>query len=105
MTMKKVPVNEFTCAMEASKGNRKGSAAGIRINNEKFMLLKHEAESNTAYLGRQGGGGACVVRTKSALVIGIWKKEAQMSNGKLQNPGDCNDLTEKMGEYLTTQGY
>ena len=32
-TVKKVPVNEFTTAYQATKGNRKGSEAGIRMNN------------------------------------------------------------------------
>ena len=32
-TKKSVPVNEFTTALEASKGNRKGSEAGIRMHN------------------------------------------------------------------------
>lgn len=30
---KPVPVNEFTAALEASKGNRKGTEAGIRMAN------------------------------------------------------------------------
>jgi hypothetical protein len=102
---KKVPVNEFTTMLEASKGNRKGSEAGIRINNQKYMLLRHDPTSKCAYLGREGGGGACIVQVKTAIVIGIWNKAAEMSNGKLQNPGDCNDLTEKMGVYLTSMGY
>ena len=60
---KSVEVDEFVTALEASKGNRKGSEAGIRMNNQKYMLVKHNPESNSAYLGREGGGGACVART------------------------------------------
>lgn len=102
---KKVPVNEFQCALEATKGNRKGSEAGIRMANQKYMLIKHNPENNSAYLGREGGGGACVARTKSALIIGIWNKSAVMSDKTLQNAGDCNERVEKMAEYLTSQGY
>ena len=46
-------------------------------------------------------GGACVARTKTAIIIGVWNKAGQMSNGKLQNPGDCHDLTEKLAEQLS----
>ena len=102
---KTVNVNEFVTALEASKGNRKGSEAGIRMGNQKYMLVKHNPENNSAYLGREGGGGACIARTNSAVVVGIWNKAAEMSNKQLQNAGDCNDLTEKMAEYLKTQGY
>ena len=80
---KKVPVNEFTTAFEATKGNRKGSEAGIRMNNQKYMLVKHNSENNSAYLGREGGGGACIARTDKCIVIGIWNKSATMSNTKL----------------------
>ena len=75
------------------------------MNNQKYMLVKHNPENNSAYLGREGGGGACVARTNTALVIGIWNKSAQMSNGQFQNAGDCNEVTEKMAEYLKSMGY
>ena len=104
-TKKPVPVDEFVCALEATKGNRKGSEAGIRMNGQKYMMIRHNPESNSVYLSREGGGGACVARTSSAVVIGIWDKTAKMSNDKLQNNGDCNELVEKMGEYLKANGY
>ena len=102
---KKVPINEFQCVVEATKGNRKPSEAGIRMANQKYMLIKHNPECNSAYLGREGGGGACVARTKSAVIIGIWNKAAVMSDKTLQNAGDCNELVEKMAKYLSDQGY
>ena len=104
-SMKKVQVDEFVTALEATKGNRKGSEAGIRMNNQKYMLIKHNPENNSVYLGREGGGGACIARTNTAVVIGIWNKSLEMSNGKLQNAGDCNELVEKMAEYLKSSGY
>ena len=78
---KKVPVNEFKCVFEATKGNRKGSEAGIRIANQKYMFIKHNAENNSVYLAREGGGGACVVRTAQTIIIGVWNKAGVMSNG------------------------
>ena len=29
------------------------------------------------------GGGACVAKTGQALLVGQWKKDEQMSNGKM----------------------
>ena len=98
-------MNEFKCVFEATKGNRKGSEAGIRIANQKYMFITHNPENNSVYLGREGGGGACIVRTNQCIVIGVWNKAAVMSNNKPQNAGDCNMMVEKMGEYLKASGY
>jgi hypothetical protein len=73
--------------------------------NQKYMLIRHNPESNSCYLGREGGGGACIAATNTAIVIGIWNKAATMSDGKLQNAGDCNELTENMAAYLKGNGY
>ena len=64
------------------------------------MLLRHDAEDQVAYLSRAGGGGACIVRTKNALVIGIWDKNSMMSNNQPQVAGDCNELTERVARFL-----
>ncbi|TNV75876.1 hypothetical protein FGO68_gene17275 [Halteria grandinella] len=102
---KKVPVSEFKACFEATKGNRKGSEAGIRIANQKYMFIKHNPENNSVYLAREGGGGACIIKTGQTIVIGVWNKAASMSNGQLQNAGDCNELVEAMGKYLIQSGY
>ena len=80
-SIKKVTVDEFKTALEGSKGNRKGSEAGIRMGNQKYMFVKHNPDVNSVYLAREGGGGACVARTNTAVVIGIWNKSQKMSNG------------------------
>ena len=69
------------------------------------MMIKHNPENNSVYLGREGGGGACVIRSNTAIVIGIWNKAAEMSNKQLQNGGDCNELVENMGAYLKSNNY
>ena len=86
--------------MAVSNGKRMPTAAGVRMGNTKFMFVKHEPEGNICYLSRQGGGGACVVRTKNALVIGIWDKNLIMSNNQPQNAGDCNETTERIAKSL-----
>ena len=67
------------------------------------MFVKHEG--STVYLGREGGGGACIVRTKQTLVIGVWNKAAIMSDGQPQTQGNCNELVENMAKFLETSGY
>ena len=79
-TTKEIRVNEFNCAMGASKGQRMPSAAGVRMGGLKFVLTTHDAEDNVGMLTRMGGGGATVARTKNALIIGIWDKTAIMSS-------------------------
>ncbi len=71
---KKVPVNEFYCAQQAVKGNRRPCEAGVRMLGKKFMLLQHNPSVKSAYLAMEGGGGACICETKSAIVISVWDK-------------------------------
>lgn len=73
--------------------------------NQKYMLIKHNPENSSAYLGREGGGGACIVKTKQCIVVGVWSKAAEMSNKQLQNAGDCNELVERLAKYLAESGY
>ena len=72
--------------------------------NQKYMLIKHNPEVQSAYLGREGGGGACIARTGTVILIGVWNKSAQMSTGLFQNAGDCNDLVETVAGYLKKNG-
>ena len=79
-SFKDVKVNEFHIALKAAEGQRAPSAAGIRMINTKFMFIRNE--DNVTYLSRTGGGGACVAKTKNALIIGVWDKNAKMSNNQ-----------------------
>ena len=104
-TTKKVNVEEFKAVLAATGGNRKGSEAGIRIANQKYMFVKHNPENSSVYLAREGGGGAVAIKTNQTVTIGVWNKAAVMSNGQPQTAGDCAILVEKMGEYLIANGY
>jgi hypothetical protein len=73
--------------MKATDGDRKGgSECGLRICNQKFMFMR----ADTAHDGKikfctltGAGGGACIAKTGQALLVGQWKKDQQMSNGKM----------------------
>ena len=102
-----VPVNEFKIVEAALNGNRKLCKAGIRMNNEKYMFIKHNGEDDpvSVYLSRQGGGGACLAKANTCIVVGVWAKATEMSNKQEQTQGKCNELVEKMAAYLKTQGF
>lgn len=75
------------------------------MGHTKFMMVRHDPEESVCYLSRFGGGGACVAKTKQALVIGIWDKNIVMSNGQPQTAGDCNDLTERVAKFMKDQNF
>ena len=105
---KKVPCNEHAAVMKACDGNRKGGQdCGIRICNQKYMFLTNGEDSGVKYavLTRQGGGGACVAKTGKALLVGVWGKDAPMSNGKTQNTGDCQKNVLNVAKQLAGAGY
>ena len=45
------------------------------------------------------------MKTKNAIVIGIWNKEAMMTNNMVQNAGDCCLQVEKIANLLKEAGY
>ena len=61
------------------------SPAGIRMGNEKYVFVKHEADTKSSYLTRLGGGGAVISKLATGIVIGIWHKDQVMSKGGNQN--------------------
>ena len=100
---KGVQVDGVKCAIAASQGNRGGgnAGAGIRMAGKKFMMIRPSPEvEKGAYLSRQGGGGATVTSTEKLVLIGIWDKDATMSNKMNQNTGDCSHVVEKMTKFL-----
>ena len=75
-----VKVNEHKCAMAASAGNRMPSVAGIRMGGVKYVLTSYDQSCNLAMLSKFGGGGACIMKVKNAIVIGVWNKDMVMTN-------------------------
>ena len=104
-TTKDVQVNEFKCCWGAAMGNKMPSEAGIRIGNEKFVFVKHDPETKTTYMTRRGGGGGCISKLESGIVIGIWLKDEMMSKGGVQNQADCAAQVENMANFLRKHKY
>ena len=97
-------VNEYTCMLGATNGNRKPCAAGIRLMNTKCMMVVHDEDTNTAYVTMQGGGGAVISKTNKALVMGIWSKFSNSSAGP-QTQGGCADTVERVAKFMREQNF
>ena len=105
---KKVNCNEHAALMKACNGDRKGGQeCGIRICNQKYIFLQNREDSGVKFciLSRQGGGGACAALTGKALIVGVWDKAQQMSNGGAQNTGDCQKNVVNVAKSLAGAGY
>ena len=99
-----VDVNEFVNCMKVTDGNRMPNAAGVRMGNTKFVFVRHDPEEKVVSLTKVNGG-ACVVKTKNAIVIGMWDKNIVMSNNQPQTMGLCNEAVELVAKSLKELGY
>lgn len=100
----KIPVNEITCAIEAGKGNRNPSQAGIRFGGKKYMLTYFDPDTQVAQLV-SGSGGAAVANCATCSIIGLFDKTKSSKNGGLQNVHTTVDQVSAMAAYLREQGY
>lgn len=76
------------CITGDSAPVRKG---GVRVGGHHYIFLRCE-EGRSIY-GRQGANaGVCIVKTKQALLIGLYGAGIQ--------PGNCNAVIEKLADYL-----
>ncbi|KJE90176.1 hypothetical protein CAOG_01521 [Capsaspora owczarzaki ATCC 30864] len=86
-------------ALVAAIGKKEPSdlyASGIKLGGQKFTFLRHE--QNRSVYGRKGAdSGCCVVKTKQAIVIGVFE-------GGIQ-PGQCNSVVERLADYLIENQY
>ncbi|KAJ8030924.1 Profilin-1A [Holothuria leucospilota] len=69
-------------------------ASGIRASGEKYMCLRTD---DSSLYGKKGSGGICVVKTIQAVLVGTYDESIQ--------PGQCNSVVEKLGDYLRNSGY
>lgn len=69
--------------------------SGIKVGNQSYILLRDDP--GRSVYGRKGAdSGVCVVKTKRALLIGVYGVGVQ--------PGNCNAVMEKMADYLIEHG-
>jgi len=92
-------VSAFLNLVFATKGQVSGKA-GIRINNTKFIITTFDDDENAAYL-KSDVGGACLVKTKQCILVGIYNTKA---NPK-QTSGNCNNDVAKVAGGLLAHGY
>lgn len=67
---------------------------GIRLGEDKFQVAPGD---ESVIRGKSQGGGCCIKKTATALIVGIYKEPVQ--------PGDCNVIVENLGDYLAGQQY
>ena len=99
-----IKMKEIESVLAAIKGNRNPTKAGIRMNKTKFVYVTHDADANMVILSKQGGG-ATIVKTNKALVIGVWDKDTQRSDGQPQDGGTCTMMTERVAKFMKEQGF
>ena len=70
---------------------------GLIVAGMHFVFLRRSGES--ALYGRKGAnsGGVCICKTLTALIVGYYENGIQ--------PGSCNAVVEKLGDYLREQHY
>ena len=68
-------------------------------------MTSYDNSCSLAMLVRFKGGGASVMKTKNAIVIGMWNKDMVMTNNATQNAGDCAMQVEKVANLLKDAGY
>lgn len=69
-------------------------STGILIGDVKFQVAPGD---ETVIRGKSQGGGCCIRKTNTALVIGTYESPVQ--------PGDVNVVVENLGDYLAQQQY
>ena len=95
-TTKKVPIDEKKIITTAVlTGDVSAFEAGVRISNQKYMMVNYDVPTKLAYFSKIGGG-ACAMATKTTIIFASYKNSLMMSDGNPQNPGLCNEVVEKL---------
>lgn len=71
---------------------------GLRVNGEKYQILRTYHEPAVTVYGKKKRGGICITRTNMVLVVGVYDENEN------QTSGGCNLAVEKLGDYLRDNG-
>jgi len=94
---KEVEINEIATLLElCNNGTR--PPHGLRLNGEKFQILRTASDPTIVY-AKKPKGGACIYKTNSCIIIGVFDENMT------HTAGGCNTVVERLGEYLRTSGY
>ncbi|KXS21311.1 Profilin/allergen [Gonapodya prolifera JEL478] len=69
-------------------------SSGLHIGGTKYFLLR--ADDRSIY-GKQGAGGVIAVKTKMAVIIGVYGEGIQ--------PGQATKTVEDLADYLISHSY
>ncbi|ORZ37596.1 profilin-2 [Catenaria anguillulae PL171] len=89
-----VQPTELEALLQAFRDPSGIRANGLRIANQKYIALKCDDRSIYAKLG---SGGLVAVKTKQALLIGLYDQSTQ--------PGEATKVVESLADYLISVNY
>eukprot|EP00048_Salpingoeca_helianthica_P014334 m.221170 g.221170 ORF g.221170 m.221170 type:complete len:126 (+) comp15734_c0_seq1:87-464(+) len=82
-------------ALAKASTDPSGLYSGIFLQGTKYTFVRQDERST---YGRKGSDSGCViVKTKQAILIGVYEAGVQA--------GNCNTVVEKMADYLISVGY
>lgn len=67
---------------------------GIKLGDAKYQVAPGD---ESVIRGKSKGGGCCIKRTNTALVVGIYDEPVVA--------GDCNVIVENLGDYLKSMEF
>ncbi|KAI8514025.1 hypothetical protein Bbelb_083490 [Branchiostoma belcheri] len=71
--------------------------SGLFIGDEADNKYKFLRQNESSIYVKKGEAGACVYLTKSCIIFGVYSEGMQ--------GGNCNNVVEKLGDYLRGSGY
>jgi len=69
-------------------------SSGLFLEGKKYFTLRTD---NQSVYGKLGQGGCCCCKTNGCVVIGVYSEGTQ--------PGQCNQVVERLAQWLRDQGY
>ncbi|KAI8913521.1 profilin [Gorgonomyces haynaldii] len=85
---------EIQVIVNAFKDASQIRASGIHVNGEKYFALR--ADDRSVY-GKKGTSGLVCVKTKQAILIGVYNEPVQF--------GEATKVVEALADYLISVNY